>query len=242
MTVKLPKEHLPDNLPEYKECEPGIDLSLTFIDALRQIDDGLYPIWHQYKIYYDNIMNAYHGPLDDPREKINYNYGQLNMGFVLTGRKGEPLLEETQLEKENPKGHKGAWHIWRHSSQFGWYHVIKLESTEAEYLQLVIKRLWKYHQFTEKYGFLQYNKAMADLDEETKQKIAKEYTEVLEAEQDANMWLMRRVMDNFSRGEVAATNPTKEQIISYPGQSNRSRIIRPLDDDDQESGIILASG
>ena len=44
-------------------------------------------------------------------------------------------------------------------------------------------------------------------------------------------------MENFDRGVVAPTNPEKETIVSYGGQTNRSKIVRPLDD--EEGGLIV---
>ena len=52
-----------------------------------------------------------------------------------------------------------------------------------------------------------------------------------------DMVTFRKAMENFEHGITAPTNPMKESIISYAGQKNRSRIIRPLDD--EEGGLVL---
>ena len=39
-------------------------------------------------------------------------------------------------------------------------------------------------------------------------------------------------MENFEFGRTAPTNPTKDIIMSYRGQTNKSKIIRPLNDKD----------
>ena len=54
-----------------------------------------------------------------------------------------------------------------------------------------------------------------------------------------NKTIMNKIKENYSMGKIAATNPQVETINSYAGQSNRSRIIRPLDDADKQSGLIL---
>jgi hypothetical protein len=58
-----------------------------------------------------------------------------------------------------------------------------------------------------------------------------------QAVQEENAWLLRRAMDNFDRGVTKPTNPEKEQIISYPGQSHRSRVSRPITD--EEGGLVV---
>ena len=49
---------------------------------------------------------------------------------------------------------------------------------------------------------------------------------------DVNRPLLREAMENFDRGHTKPTNPTKDHIMSYPKQEKRSRIIRPLQDED----------
>ena len=53
---------------------------------------------------------------------------------------------------------------------------------------------------------------------------------------DENAWLVRKAMDNLDRGVTAPTNPKKETIASYKGQTNKSRTVRPLDD--EAGGIV----
>lgn len=222
MRLKLPKVHRPDR--PYKKCQVGIDLPAAFIADLKSIDTHLYPVWHQYKVLWDSpVTNEY-----SQGREIHYAYGHLNFGFVPKDRKGAPVEE-------------GAWHIWELCPDRGWGHVCKLESIDRSYLQIFLNRLHIQLKWNNKYGKVgmnSYQKYLDQLDEESREKVMKEREEMMNAIQEENEWLVNAAMQNFKRGKVKPTNPNKSQIISYPGQRNRSRIERPLDDSDRESGLI----
>jgi len=220
--LRLPQKYRPD-FP-YRKCALGIDLPSEFYDELRRIDKDLYPVHHPYRVLWDSIINSDAGELEDPRYQINYNYSELNFGFVLTDSDGRPIED-------------GSWHVWRLCDPYGWAHVIKLESREPEYLRLVVDRLYLQACWTNRYGFLSYNRLLDSVDVEHRKKLQDDRQELFEATQDENSWLMNKAMDNFARGDTAPTNPTKDSIVSYPGQVNRSRIVRPLDD--EEGGLIV---
>ena len=77
-------------------------------------------------------------------------------------------------------------------------------------------------------------------DAQNRQKMQDDRQDLMNEIHKANSGMMRRVMDNFSRGNVAPHNPQKEVIMSGAGISNRSKIIRPLSD--REGGLILPDG
>jgi hypothetical protein len=220
--LHLPKEFRPDR--PYRRCAYGIDLSRTFITNLQAIDPWLYPVFHMYRVLWDSIINMYDGELEDPRYTVNYDYGEMNFGYVLTDGEGRPLED-------------GSWHIWRWCYPHGVAHVVKLESLSSEYLELVLKRLHLQACWTNKYGFLAYNKLLDNVREEDRTQLMKDREEMFQATQDENRWLLRRAMDEAARGNINPTNPQHESIISYPGQSNKSRIIRPLED--KEGGLYV---
>lgn len=221
MKLSLPKIHRPDK--PYRKCELGIDLPATFIDDLRAIDTHLYPVWHQYKTLWDSpVTNEY----SEGRE-IHYAYGHLNFGFVPRNKDGAPVEE-------------GAWHIWELCPDRGWGHVCKLESNDTGYLRIFLRRLnaqLKWHEKYGKIGMNSYQKHLDELDEQQREKMMKERQEMMNAIQEENEWFLNAAKQNYLRGKVKPTNPTKSQIISYPGQSNKSRIERPITD--EEGGLIV---
>jgi hypothetical protein len=164
------------------------------------------------------------GDIEDPRYQVNYDYGSMNFGFVLTDGTGRPIEE-------------GRWHIWRWCWPHGVAHIVKLESYEPEYLKLVIKRLWTQAQWTNMYGFRSYNKLLDTVREEDRIQLMKDRQALFSATQEENKWLVKQAMENFARGDVKPTNPQKESIVSYAGQANRSRTIRPLED--HEGGLYI---
>jgi hypothetical protein len=229
MKVKLPDIHRPRNV-WYKRCALGIDLSASFVHNLWSLDENLFPVWHQYEILWDEITNQY-----SEGRIIEYRYGHLNFGFVPKNKDGSP--------KEDPNSPTGTgWHIWELCPDRGWGHVCKLESTDGEYLKLVLNRLYTKTRHDNKYGRVgsqSYQKLLDQLNEEQREREQEELRERMDAINEENAWLAKRAMDNFERGNTKPTNPQHETIISYPGQGNRSRIIRPLQDEDRESGIII---
>jgi hypothetical protein len=177
-----------------------------------------------YRVLWDSIINTYDGELEDPRYTVNYEYGEMNFGFVLTDGEGKPLED-------------GSWHIWRWCHPHGVAHIIKLESLDPEYLHLVVRRLWLQACWTNKYGFRSYNRLLDQVREEDRTQLMKDRQALFDATQYENRWLIKRAIDNAASGNIAPTNPTKDSIISYPGQSNRSRIITSLDD--KEGGLYV---
>lgn len=207
----------------HKKFHPGLDLPSWFWHNLKGIDKDFYLIWHPYRVLWDNIINEYEGPAEDPRYTIHKEYGELNFGWVLTDNTGRPLQEN-------------KWHLWRWCEPHGWAHILGLEDTHGYYLRLVQRRLYMQAKYTDRYGFRGWTKKL-DEDQTKEQEIQRKDQEYMfQSFQEENDWLMKRAMENFDRGVVAPTNPTKDSIISYPGQRNRSRIIRPLED--REGGLI----
>ena len=220
--LHLPKQFRPDR--PYRRCALGIDLPREFIEDLQSIDPDLYPVWHPYRVLWDNVINEDSGELEDPRYTVHSMYGEMNFGFVLTDGEGKPIED-------------GSWHIWRWCYPHGVAHIIKLESREPGYLRLFLKRMMIQAQWTNKYGFRAYNRLLDQVREEDRTQLMKDRQSLFDATQEENSWLMKRAIDNAASGHMAPTNPTKDSIISYPGQTNRSRIITPLDD--TEGGLYV---
>jgi len=175
-------------------------------------------------VLWDNVINEDSGELEDPRYTVHNMYGEMNFGFVLTDGAGKPIED-------------GSWHIWRWCYPHGVAHIIKLESREPGYLRLFLKRMMIQSQWTNKYGFRAYNRLLDQVREEDRTQLMKDRQALFDATQEENSWLMKRAIDNAASGHMAPTNPTKDSIISYPGQTNRSRIITPLDD--KEGGLYI---
>jgi len=208
----------------HKQFHPGHDLPCWFWDNLKGIDKDFYLIWHPYRVLWDNIINVYEGQdSSDPRYTIHRKFGELNFGFVLTDNFGGPISDN-------------KWHLWRYCDPHGYAHILPIEDHHDHYLKLVQKRLYLQAKFTDRYGFRAWNHKLDD-DLTAEQQIQQKDREyAFKSFQEENDWLMKKAMDEFGRGNVAPTNPTKDSIISYPGQRNRSRIIRPLED--REGGLI----
>ena len=216
--MRLP--HIPWS--PHKQFHPGADLPSWFWDNLKAIDRDFYLIWHPYRVLWDNIINTYEGSLEDPRYTIHREFGELNFGFVLTDNNKAPLAD-------------CKWHLWRWCEPHGWAHIVGIEDHHDRYLKLLQKRLYLQAKFTDRYGFRAWNHKLDD-DLTAEQQIQQKDREyAFKSFQEENDWLMKRAMENFGRGHAAPTRPTKDVITSYPGQSNRSRIIRPLTD--KEGGI-----
>jgi len=207
-----------------KKFHPGVDLPSWFFFNLKGIDKDFYLIWHPYRVLYDNIINEYEGLLEDPRYTINKKFGETNFGFVLTDNIGRPLSD-------------CSWHLWRYCDPFGFAHIIKIEDHHDYYLKLVQKRLYLQAKFTDRYGARAWAHKLDEdqTKEQNNQQKDREY--MFKSFQEENNWLMKRAMDEFGRGNIKPTNPKYESIISYSGQRNRSRIIRPLTD--KEGGLVI---
>jgi len=115
--------------------------------------------------------------------------------------------------------------------------VINIDSTDQGYLNLLSKRLWLQAQYNDRYGHRGYRDYLeqAGLEERTKQQDEK--ADLMQEITKTNSGMMARVKENFERGITAPTNPTKESIMSFPGQKSHDRLVRPLDD--SEGGIIV---
>jgi len=227
VVIHLPKKGRPLGV-RYRECDLGLDLPAEFIANLRGLDDQLYPVFHPYRILWDDMVNTYLGPLDDPRYPMQENcfrYNQLVMGHVLTDGKGEPSPDET-------------WHIWRWCEPAtAWAHIINIDSRDEVYLNLLVKRLWLQDRYNNKYGHRGYQRMMEEADLAQRAKVQDDKQALMDDISKANSAMLSRVRENYMSGKVDPTNPQHESIISYPGQGNKSRIVRPLED--REGGLIL---
>lgn len=202
-------------------CVPGIDLPAWFIHEIKGIDDKLEFIWHQYVTMYDDVMNSYSGTYEDSRHNIHNELGQELWGYPIGNLHGAPV----------PDLH---WHIWRYAWPHGYTHVVKLESKESGYLGILLSRL---HLQAHATSARHYQRLKAEEDEKQRLKSQKDIQDYKRDVDRENAPFYKKAMDNALSGHLNPTNPTKDQIISFPGQKNRSRIIRPLDD--TEGGLII---
>lgn len=220
---KLPYELRP-RTDSYRQVQPGIDFSCNFLEGLRQIDSGLSVVWHQHRVLWDDIISDYSGRIEDPRYQITQNGAHLDFGFVLKFPDNSPIYDH-------------HWHIWRLSPGVGWCHIVKLEAREREYTDLVLRRLYIQAKWTDKYGFKSYHRLLEEAEEANLEKLKADREALMSDTHAENKWLLRRVKENASRGLYKPTNPQKETIVSYPGQAHRSRLSRPLTD--EEGGLVL---
>lgn len=202
----------------------GLDLPSWFFDDLSAIDSHIYVIHHRYRVMWDDIMNQWEGRREDPRFCIHWEHGTMNWGWVMTDGDGAPIPEN-------------SWHLWRMCWPHGWAHVMKLECLDEQYLHFLLRRLHLQARFTDQYGHKAWNRRMDEEAKEIQERKQEAASDLNQAVQEENAWLLRRAMDNFDRGITAPTNPEKEQIISYSGQSHRSRVKRPITD--EEGGLIV---
>ncbi len=227
MKLRLPERGRPQGV-RYRACELGVDLSSQFVNDLKSLDRNLYPIFHPYQLLWDDIVNEYAGALVDPRYPVaenSFRCGELVLGHVLSNGRGEPTLD-------------GHWHIWRWCEPApGWAHVINIDSTDRLYLRLLVERLWLQARYNDKFGHRGYQRMMEEADIAKREKIQADKADLMKDIASANSDMMSRAMQNFASGKVAATNPTKEVIMSGSGLRNRSKIVRPLSD--TEGGLIL---
>lgn len=227
--LKIPTKFRPGGY--LKPCHIGIDLPAWFIDGIRELDSNIYPIYHPFKTLYEDFTTNYTGSEDDPRYAIHTSSE--------TGEQeiwGWPLKERKDQLKRNDN-----WHLWRLCGEVGWAHIFEIESRDPDYLMTMLQELQFIAQMTNRYG----HHAVADYKREKQiQERAKNLEDQKSLFKDVmteNKGIMRKVLENYSMGKISATNPTVERISSYNGQRNHSRIIRPLDDADKESGLVLPS-
>jgi hypothetical protein len=194
-----------------------------FIDELRTIDPDLHLVWHEWQVTYDDFMTQYSGDLDDPRFTIHEEHGQEIWGWILTDGENTPLPD-------------GSWHIWR-LCDVGWAHVTKLDSrSNPQYLRHILKRLHLQAVLSLK-GRREYRKLLEEEQEAQMEKSQRDAAQLFDDVQTENKKLMDTVKENFEWGRVKPTRPKKETITSYRGQTNRSRMVRDLDD--EEGGLII---
>ena len=214
----LPKVHRPEFV-NYKRVAPGLDFPCSFLDDLKAIDTNFYLVFHRAKILWDDVINEDAGPLDDPRYQIHVDHGHLNFGFVLKNHKDE-LVED------------GTWHLWRLCRNYGWAHIVGLAAREGGYLNLLTRRLNLQGRYSDKYGARAYSRLLVAGDEANLEDRKKDQEDLFGAFQQENDWLLRKAKDNFESGIVKPTNPQVESVVSYAGQVNRSKTVRPMDDED----------
>lgn len=227
MVLKLPERGRPRGV-HYRQCALGVDLPAQFYYDLTAIDQHLHLIFHPYQLLWDDMVNEYTGPLEDPRYPIvenSHKYGQIVMGHVLTNGQGEPSLD-------------GSWHVWRWCEPAAaWAHVINIDSRDPLYLQLLVKRLHLAAVYNDKYGHRGYQKLMEQADIDRREKLQADKADMMDQISKVNSAMLNRVRDNFERGIVNSTNPEKETIMSGGGIKGARKLVRPLDD--HEGGLIL---
>lgn len=220
--------HLPDILRptgiQHRDFVPGYHLAASFYRDIKSLDSKLHFVWHPWKIMYDNITNQYTGGLEDPRFSIHEFAGEEVWGWPLKDHQGAPVQE-------------AKWHLWRLCWPYGWCHIVGIETDHSEYLSLLINRLHLQAIVREQYGDRAWNLRQRDEQEEQTNKDLDSRQDLFDAVQDENKWLVRRAAENFERGQTAPTNPKKETIVSYAGQKDHSRTVRPLDD--TEGGLYI---
>jgi hypothetical protein len=185
------------------------------------MDNQLEIVWHQFKTLYDDLMNTYSGSFEDSRHNIHQELGTELWGYPLCNREGAPDSD-------------GSWHVWRLAWPHGYTHVVKIESTQDSYLNILLERL---HLQATAPSPKAYQKKKAAEEQERRfgaQKNVQQYKRDVDAE---NAPFFKKAMDNALSGRLNPTNPTKDAIYSYKGQKNRSRIVRPLDD--SEGGLVI---
>jgi hypothetical protein len=219
----LPQKYRPEGL-QFRDFRPGVDLPYEFHLDIKAIDPKLYFVWHPFNVMYDMIMNQYTGSMEDPRFAIEEQYCQEVWGFISTDNRGRPIKDET-------------WHIWRLCDPYGWAHVSNIATDAPEYLRLLVNRLHLQATIQAEGGDLAYNRKLREDEEAAREKEAKDKTELFDAVHKENSWLLNRAMDNFASGKTASTNPTKDIITSFPGQTNHTKIVRPITD--TEGGLII---
>jgi len=213
--VVLPKVKRP--LTSYKKCGLGVDLPSWFVHDLWAIDPKLYPVWHEFDVLWDMVINEGLGTTEEPRYPIQFKHGHLSFGFILTLGDGSPKKDR-------------SWHIWRLSDP-GWSHVVKIQDRKnPEYLKYVLDRLYFHAIYDGKYGRFALNKKIFEQQENARQKAIQDRLEQQNLLDKENRAVWREVLDNFLSGKIAPQVAQKDIIVSYPGQSNRSRITRPMTD------------
>ncbi len=205
-------------LPLTRELHVGVDLPVWFISDLKAIDKRFVFVYHKWRLIWDDVMNGHTGSIDDPRFCIGEFQGRECWGWPLRDNEGNPVPDE-------------RWHLWRFAPDYGWSHIIDVDSYDPDHLKRIVGTIHE-HSIMSAMGAKRYaawKQSQEEVKEEKRIELAGDKFDFLEKE---NRKLTRDAMENFEFGRTAPTNPTKDIIISYPGQKNRSRIVRPLDDKD----------
>ena len=207
-----------------KTFTPGVDLPAWFYYNLKSIDENFCFIYHPYDVLWDDIINEYSGSLEDPRFSIHKEAGEVVFGFILTNNVGNPKPD-------------GKWHLWRWSDNApGFAHIVKVDSKDPNYLMLLLSRIYLQAVYNNKGNKAWRDKLMQDADAK-EEKALKDREDKFKDVQNENSWLLKAAKDNMERGNIKPTNPQHGQIISYPGQKNRSTIRRPVTD--EEAKLII---
>lgn len=214
--ITLPRRHRPLDVP-YRKCSLGLDLPSWFVSEIQAIDRNLYPVWHKWRLLWDPLINVHEGETENPRYTVNYDFNTLNFGFPLTDGKGAPIPEN-------------KWHFWYLADQ-GWYHVIGVDSKIESHLKRVIKLLSNEAKLKDR-GHKAYVEAKREAQEKRELKVETDAAEKFGYLENENRKLTTEAKENFERGHTKPTNPMKQSIISYPGQTNRSSLHVPVTDKD----------
>ena len=218
---KLPEMFRPSG--RYTKLVPGTHFPTWFLDALKAIDDKFYLVKHPYRVLWDHMFIK--GDESTENYFINTKYNALNFGYVLTDGNEDPIPDN-------------KWHLWRLSWPYGWSHIFIIDHPEDfYYLKTVVTRLFIEAQWVDTYGPLSYSHFLNDLRREKHQKLQDGNQAEFEDVQKENAWFLRKVKENTDRGIIAPSNPQKEIITSFSGQTNKSKIVRPLSD--TEGGLII---
>lgn len=218
---KLPEILRPSH--SYYQLTPGYDLPTWFLDSLKAIDENFYLVKHPYRVLWDHMfINQYESP---DRYSINTKYNALNFGYVLTDGNEDPIPDN-------------KWHLWRLTRPHGWSHIFTIDHPENfHYLKTIVTRLFIEAQWVDTYGPLSYSHFLNELRLEKQQKLqdgnAAEFADI----QKENAWFLKKVKENAERGITKPTNPQKETIASFAGQTSKTRITRPMSD--TEGGLIV---
>lgn len=226
MNTKLPLQLRGEG--RYRQLQVGVDCPSWFFEGLKSLDPCLYLVWHPFKVLYEDVMNQYSGRTEEARYTIGTQeqYGnELIFGFVLTDGKKRPAID-------------GRWHAWRLCHDRGWAHVTALETTSNEdYLKFVLDQMYIRDQVLSKYGSKALTRYIREEEELIQEKKQLAHNNRFSDYHKENKSLFKNAYENFLSGKVSATNPQKETITSYANQTNKSRIIRPLED--EEGGIYI---
>jgi len=217
MNTSLPETFRPRGI-KYRKVQLGIDFPSDFYDNLKAIDENFYLVWHRFMVNYEGIvMNDYSGPADNPRHAVCEFAGELCFGTPWPPRNPAP---------------DNRWHLWRLNPYAGWVHVYVIESTEPDYLSKLTESLYVQDKITSKYGHKAYRQHREEIREALAEKDRELEGEKMTAWQTSNKEMLDKAKDNLTRGKVDPTNPIKETISSFPGQTHRSTLKRPLEDED----------